>query len=537
MPSKRSRYLLYLIILVLAYFVYSNYKFLFYGYLSPEGQSKVKVTTVMDYINRYYVDSVDWHATGDEAIKGALQTLDPHSIYLSRAEVKATEESFEGRYQGIGIQFDIVGNYPAVIAVIPGSPAERVGLQAGDKIIKIEGRSTFKMARDSVPKKLKGPKGSKVRITIKREGVDKPFEVTLVRDEIPITTINTYCMLDKKTGYVWLNRFATTTSDELEQALDELERKGMKRLVLDLRDNGGGLLRQAVEVVAKFIEGNKLVVFTRGRLKRFDEKFYTDFPRKVRTFPLILLINHNTASASEIVAGALQDYDRALLVGTNSFGKGLVQNEFGLPDGSRIRLTISKYYTPSGRLIQRPYKNISREQYYDELWNDSLKFKPDTTKVYYTSKGRKVYGGGGIQPDIVVPFKNPGKSAVWILKLLEKRLFFETVEKWNSDLKIWSNDFDRFNRAFHVPAAMLQTLYKLAVRKGIKIPRSQFNRQRKYLRNRLKAEIARHFWDNARYYQVLLENDNQLNTALEHFKDAEGLLKTEGYRQKKQNKN
>lgn len=527
MLSKRSRYLLYLIILVLAYFVLSNYKILFYAYLSPESQNKVKVSTVLDYINRYYVDSVDWHTTGDQAIKGALQTLDPHSIYLSRAQVKAAEESFEGRYQGIGIQFDVIHDYPTVIAIIPGSPAARIGLQAGDQIIKIEGHSTFQISRDSVPKKLKGPKGSKVRVTIKRKGVDKQFDVTLVRDEIPITTINTYCMANKKTGYVWLNRFATTTSDELEQALDDLESKGMKRLVLDLRDNGGGLLRQAVEVVAKFIKGNKLVVFTHGKLKRFDEKFYADFPRKVRTFPLILLINHNTASASEIVAGALQDYDRALLVGTNSFGKGLVQNEFGLPDGSRIRLTISKYYTPSGRLIQRPYKNISRERYYDELWNDSLEFEPDTTKVYYTSKGRKVYGGGGIQPDVVVAFKNPGKSAIWILKLLENRLFFETVGKWESGLKIWSSDFNKFNRDYHVPEAMLRTLYKLARKKSIKIPYQQFNNQRKYLRNRLKAEIARHFWDSARYYQVLLKNDNQLTVALEHFNDAKGLLKAE----------
>ncbi|RLD16377.1 S41 family peptidase [candidate division KSB1 bacterium] len=532
MQSKRSRYLLYLIILVLAYFIFANYKILFYRYLSPEVQSKTKVSMVLDYINRYYVDSVDWQATGDQAIKGALQTLDPHSIYLSRAEVKAVEESFEGRYQGIGIQFDIVADYPTVIAVIPGSPAAKVGMQAGDQIIKIEGKSTYKMERDSVPKKLKGPKGTAVKVTIKRPGVDKAFDVTLVRDEIPITTVNTYCMVDERTGYVWLNRFATTTSDELEQALDELESKGMRRLVLDLRDNGGGLLRQAVEVVAKFIQGKKLVVFTRGKLKRFNEKFYTDFPRKVRTFPLILLINHNTASASEIVAGALQDYDRALLVGTNSFGKGLVQNEFGLPDGSRIRITISKYYTPSGRLIQRPYKNISREQYYDELWSDSLKFEPDTSKVFYTSKGRKVYGGGGIQPDVVVAFKNPGKSAVWILKLLENRVFFETVEKWNSGLKIWSSDFEKFDKKFRVPDAMLVTLKKLAREKGIKIPPREFIRQKKYLRNRLKAEIARHFWDSAKYYQILLENDSQLAEALKHFKEAEDLLKIKKYRKK-----
>ncbi len=536
MENKRFRYILLLIVLVIAFFVGSNYKALFYNYLSSYSQSKYKISTALQYINRYYVDSVDWHSTADKAVEGVLRTLDPHSIYMSRAEVKSSEESFEGRYQGIGIQFDIVSDYPTVITVIPGSPSAKAGLRAGDQIIKIEGKSTYKMSRDDVPKKLKGPKGSAVRITIRRSGLGKPFDVTLVREEIPITTINTYFMVNSNTGYVWLNRFANTTSEELDRALDDMEAKGVKRLVLDLRDNGGGLLRQAVDVAAKFISGKKLVVFTRGRLKTFDEKFYTDFPRKVRSYPLILLINHGTASASEIVAGALQDYDRALLVGTTSFGKGLVQNEFQLPDGSRIRLTVSKYYTPSGRLIQRPYKNISREKYYNELWEDSLKaLTPDTSQVFYTSKGRKVYGGGGIQPDVIVAYKTPLKSAKWIVQLINNRLFFKTVGKWNSNLKIWNGDFKKFADKFHVPQKMLQTLRRLALRQKIKIPAKEFIQEEDYLSNRLKAEIARHFWSMDEYYRILLQNDNQFSSALEHFKDAEGLLIAGKNRKKRQN--
>ncbi len=539
--DKRFKYLIILIALVVLFFIQTNYKTLFYNELSPVSQSKHKVATVLDYINRYYVDSVSWKATTDEAIKGALQTLDPHSIYLSRKEVKQTEESFEGRYQGIGIQFDIVEGYPTVISVIPGSPSDRAGLQSGDKIIKIEGEPTHKISVDEVPRKLKGPKGTTVTVTILRSGLDKPFDVKLERDEIPITTINTYFMIDSITGYVWINRFAQTTDNELEDALQDMESRGMRRLIFDLRDNGGGLLRQAVKVVGKFINGNKLVVFTRGKLKAFNESFYTAELRegKVRDYPLILLINHGSASASEIVAGAIQDYDRGLLIGTTSFGKGLVQNEFELPDGSRIRLTVSKYYTPSGRLIQRPYKNISRQKYYTELWEDSSKYESsDSTNgspVYYTSKGRKVYGGGGIKPDIIVEYINPLKSAQWIVQLLEKRAFFETVEKWAPDLGYWKMDFDMFYKRFQVSDAMLKTLKQIAQKHNITIPLKALREQKAFLKNRLKAELARHFWSMSEFYRVLLQNDNQFSAALSHFDEAEALLKMKKQEGKTQN--
>ncbi len=539
--NRRSRFLLYLSILVVLVVLRLNYKRLFYSKLSPAEQSKFKIETVFDLVDRYYVDSVDWKQTTDQAVSGALKTLDPHSIYLNPAQVKQTMEDFEGRYYGIGIQFDMVEGYPTVISVIPGSPSSRAGLQSGDQIIKIEGNSTHNMPMDEVPRKLKGRKGTRVKVTIRRPSLAKPFDVTLVRDAVPITTINTYFMADSITGYVWLNRFAHTTSDELEEALTELENRGMKRLVLDLRDNGGGLLRQAVKVAGKFLQGNKLVVFTKGKLKTFNEKYYTgDFrDGPVRNYPLVVLINHGTASASEIVAGALQDYDRALLVGTTSFGKGLVQNEFELPDGSHLRLTVSKYYTPSGRLIQRPYKNKSREEYYTELWNDSLQAVEDSLlqngQVFFTVGGRKVYGGGGIQPDIKVPHTTDLDSAEWLIKMLNNRLFFRTVNRWAVRLKFWSSDFEKFIQRFRVPSGMLRTLRKLAREKKIKIPESGWKREQKFVFNRLKAEVARHFWGSSEYYRVLLENDRQFQTALANFKEARALLSGKLTGVKKQN--
>ncbi len=531
--TKRTRFLFFVLIIVLLIVVRNNYKWVFYNYLPPLQQSEYKLERVLKVIDRYYVDSVNWQRTTDKAISAALRSLDPHSIYLSPEEVKRTLEDFEGHYYGIGIQFDIVNDYPTVISVIPGSPSARAGLQAGDQIIEIEGESAYKLTVKEVPKKLKGPRGTAVTVTIHRPSLEKPFKVTLVRDEIPITTLNTYFKVDSTTGYVWLNRFAFTTSQELEMALQELESKGIKQLILDLRDNGGGLLRQAVSVVGKFIEGNKLVVYTKGRLKTFNEKYYTEPYRegKVRDYPLIVLINHNTASASEIVAGALQDYDRALIVGTRSFGKGLVQNEFELPDQSRIRLTVSKYYTPSGRLIQRPYKNKSANEYFAEIWNDSLEQKEldslQALHVYYTSKGRKVYGGGGIQPDIEISFEDSVRTSQWMLDLFDKRVFFKTILQWAPRLKLWSSDFEKFQKAFVVSDRMLQTLKQIAQKEKIKIPSQEFKMEQNYLKQRLKAEAARFYWGMSGFYRMLLESDRQFKEARKYFDQARALLEAE----------
>lgn len=530
---KRNNYIIFISLILIA-FIYSGIDTGFIDYIFPFSQksrSTRKINEVLNIVNKYYVDSVDWQQTGKGAIEGALKTLDPHSVYFSKEEVQRNDENFEGRYHGIGIQFDVIDGYITVIAVIPGSPAQDAGLLAGDQIVKINGKSAYNISSSDVPKKLKGPANSEVDVTIRREGMRNPFDVTLTRAEIPIFTINTYFRPDSITGYVWLNRFAQHTADELEDALLEMERQGIKRLILDLRDNGGGLLRQAVQVVGKFIDGHKKVVYTRGRLSRFNETYYTDEFEltKKRDYPLIVLIDQSSASASEIVAGALQDYDRALIVGERSFGKGLVQNEFDLGDGSRVRLTISKYYTPSGRLIQRAYKGKDIADYYRGAGEDSLAAEKDTLEspVFYTKAGRKVFGGGGIKPDVEIKYATYAHSRKLIMQLNQKRCFFAAAMLISRNSPQWGADFEKFYNEFRVSKSELNSLKKIAGDKEIQFKKRDFIKDERYLKNRLKAEVARHFWGMPEFYRVLLQYDNQFSEAFNYFKEAEKIIASE----------
>ena len=485
-----------------------------------------KLEEVLKYVASYYVDDIDWDKATQSAIDAILSDLDPHSVYISAQDAALNEENFQGMYQGIGIQFDIIENYITVITPIPDSPSDRVGLMAGDRIIKIDGESAIGMSQSDVPKKLKGPKGTEVDITVLRDGVNEPLEFTIIRDDIPIFTVNAYHMNQDSTGYIFLSRFAKTTEEEFEGALSDLEQQGMKRLVLDLRGNAGGYLDQAVKVAARFISGHNKIVYTKGKLSHFNEYYYADSfgSKKIREIPLIILINHASASASEIVAGAIQDYDRGLIVGTTSFGKGLVQREFQLNDDSRLRLTISKYYTPSGRLIQRPYKGKKIEQYYgfdslavDTVRNDSL----EQGSVYYTASGRRVFGGGGIRPDSTIDFISNVKTPKLIQRMLQKRIFFELASKYANRHKSLGDSFETFSRDFEVSDALVNDLFALAQEKNITSTTPDMIANRAYMKNKLKAEIARSLWGNDKYYIVLLENDNQFQQALKLFPDAE----------------
>ena len=535
MAARKSNILLIVVIVVLLNLAWPYLEMAYY-HLFPGGselkRNLAKYEEVVHYIDNFYVDSVAYDKLTRESIKGALRTLDPHSVYITPEEAKANEEQFNGRYQGIGIQYDVIDGYITVISVIPGSPSEKAGLQAGDRILKIEGKSAYKISMDEVPRKLKGPKNTKVNVTISRAGIAEPFEVTLIRDEIPIYTIHTYFMVDDTTGYIWLNRFAHTTSGELEHALIKLEQQGMKQLLLDLRDNGGGLLQQAVEVAGKFISGHKLIVYTKGRLSRFDNEYYSDdFGISIdRNYPLIVLINQNSASASEIVAGAIQDYDRGLIVGETSFGKGLVQNEFILNDGSRLRMTVSKYYTPSGRLIQRPYKDISKEEYYHEVEEpDSLRDRlaadsAATRPVYYTAGGRKVYGGGGITPDTVVAYRLSAKSPDLSRTFNQDRVFFEAATRLAQKNPGWKDDFEYFFRHVKPNRLWLNVLRQTAKDRGIGFNEKDFRKDSVFLKNRLKAEVARILWGTGKFYQILLMQDNQFKTAVRLFPKVPLLL-------------
>lgn len=534
MPRNKSIFPLLFLLLALLTFVawqYDGYLFADGDEISAKKQNVQKINEVLGYVQNYYVDDVDWNKSMNGAIKGMLETLDPHSVYFTAEEARQNEENFQGRYEGIGIHYDVIESYLTVISVIPGSPSEEAGLMAGDRIIMIDNVSAYGINSTEVPAKLKGPKGTPVKVTVAREGFDEPIEFTLIRDEIPIFTVNTYFMADEITGYIWLNRFASTTADEVETALITLEKQGMKRLLLDLRGNGGGYLRQAVEIVGKFIDGHDLVVYTKGRLPRYDEEYFTDdFGSSIkREYPLVILIDHGSASASEIVAGAIQDYDRGLIVGTNSFGKGLVQNEFVLNDDSKLRLTVSKYYTPSGRLIQRPYKDKNIGEYYTDLnydderldstksvTDDSVKERP----VYTTKGGRSVFGGGGITPDTIVVYKSYSKSPKMTQKFLQKRIFFEVAAHFANHNTHWKDRYADFLKDFKVDPDLLLALRSAAEKKNIKFSGDEFQNDEEFLKIRLKAEIARTYWGVSSYWQVFSQYDNQFQTAVKLFPES-----------------
>ncbi len=486
-----------------------------------------KLMSVAKLAQMYYVEDVEWNDAVEGAISGMLEKMDPHSVYIPQQKVKENKENFSGKYEGIGIQFDIVEGYLTVISPIPGSPSDHLGIRSGDRIIKINGKSAIGISREEVAQKLKGEKGTSVDVTIMREGIEEPFELTIVRDVIPISTITASFLYDDSTGYIALNRFAAITAKEVEDELVNLEKQDMQRLILDLRGNSGGYLREAVKLAGKFISGHKLIVYTKGRNEQIDEEYYADqFGRRtVRNYPLIILIDQGSASASEIVAGAIQDFDRGLIIGENSFGKGLVQKEFPLRDGSAVRITTAKYYTPSGRCIQRDYHGKDIEEYYrdipDSSWfsKDSLKNRP----IYYTEKGRAVYGGGGIQPDVYVQKTNLSKSPKLMNKLIQKRLFFEFANHFAGTHSEHFNSIREFNEKFNLDELIVEQFKNFCLDKDLEMDIKGFETDLQFIKLRLKAEIARQFWNGDAYYYTLLNGDNQFLKALKLFDEAKKL--------------
>lgn len=530
--KNRALYLSWVLIVILLLLLFKQplLKYFVADFSSAEQLNIDKLEEIITIAQMHYVDEVDWDKAIAGAIDGMLQNLDPHTVYFDLDQAKSNDESFEGKYQGIGIQYDVIDGYINVISVISGAPSEKVGILTGDVIVEINGESAFGISNADVPKKLKGPKNSTVEIAVRREGFEENLMFEITRDEIPIYTVNTSFMADDSTGYVWVNRFASTTADELESELIKLEKRGMKQLILDLRYNGGGYLWQAVKIVGKFISGHNKVVFTRGRLANEEDQHFSDDHGKSidRNFPLVILINHSSASASEIVAGAIQDYDRGLIVGTTSFGKGLVQNEFVLSDQSRLRLTVSKYYTPSGRLIQKPYQNKSITDYFslNDVENDSTtSTNPESLLVYYTSSGREVFGGGGIKPDLVVADSGFSKSPKLTQKLFGRRVFFEVAAHYANRNTYLKDNMENFIENFKVSDKLFLELKKTAENKEINFDRETWNRDVLFLKNRLKAEIARSLWSQNEFYRVILKQDNQFDTALNSFSKARAIQK------------
>jgi carboxyl-terminal processing protease len=383
-------------------------------------------TQVLYLVQNHYVEPPDNEKLIHGAIDGMLRTLDPHTLYLPPQRAQRMDEEFHGEYSGIGIQFEIRDGVITVISPLEGTPAYRLGIRAGDRIVEIDSKPVPKtVTNDDVFKALRGPSGSIVALTIDREG-EEEHKFSIERAKIPIESVPYAYMIKPGVGYVRIIRFSQTTGEELERALSKLHAQGMKSMVLDLRANSGGLLSQAVDVLDQLIPENKKVVYTRGRIASANADYFTTDRPKLVTGPLVVLIDHGSASASEIVAGAVQDLDRGLVAGTNSFGKGLVQNQLNLSDGSKLLLTIAKYYTPSGRLIQRDYsKAADQNEYALEAWREDAPTDSELAArpKFKTAGGRLVYGGGGILPDAVIADR--GNLTRVEADMIQKRVFFE----------------------------------------------------------------------------------------------------------------
>lgn len=475
---------------------------------------------VVQAVNKFYFDEVDPGDLIDGAISGLLEQLDPHSVYIPADQVPDVQSEFDGEFEGIGIEFVVHDKTPLIISAIAGSPAERVGLRSGDKIVRIEGKPTYGLSEEGIRRKLVGHKGTEVNLQVERQGLEEPFEVRIVRDLIPIQSVVTALMLDGKTAYIRVGRFAKTTDNEFTNALYRLAEAGMKQLILDLRDNSGGYLEQAVEMADKFLDADKRIVYTRGRIPGSSEDYYSTGTGLYANVPLIVMINHGSASASEIVAGAMQDWDRGLILGTTSFGKGLVQHQVALKDGAAVRITIARYHTPSGRVIQRPYdrgiESYVEEGYDDEDANanaDSTRGKP----VFKTNTGRKVYGGGGITPDVSIP---SGTISAATIKMLQQQLLFDyagSIAKRKHEL---GKSFAKFQADFTVTPKMLKELTRVARTRGLSDAEEALKRDGAFIRRRLKSQLALHFWGSKAYHEIETREDPEVQEAVKHFPEA-----------------
>ncbi|MCR4680675.1 MAG: S41 family peptidase [Bacteroidales bacterium] len=478
-----------------------------------------KLNEVMNYIDRYYVDSVNIDSIYDAAITLVLQGLDPHSAYATQAENKTMMESLEGAFEGVGVQFNIMNDTVMVVATIAGGPAEKAGVRAGDRIVSVDGKSIIGTTNEKVFKLLRGKKGTKVKVGVRRPGIKDTYAYEIIRDVIPTYTVDVAYMMDDHTGYIKLKEFANTTVEELQKALLQLRNKGMTSLILDLRGNAGGFLEAAIGVSDEFLPRNRKIVSVEG-LKVRPEVFRATRKGNFESGRLVVLIDDFSASASEIVAGAVQDNDRGYIVGRRSFGKGLVQRQFELSDKSSIRLTTARYHTPSGRCIQRDYKD-GIEAYYEEIYDrlargemeniDSI--KQDTSIAYKTIGGRTVYGGGGIMPDHFVPLHQghdlDGYYAVANTSALIQYAFNYTNEH-KQDLKKQYPDIATFIAKATISDAQLNQLLAYYKKLSGKAAPTLSANSRKELKVWTKALIGRNLFGDDAFYPVINQTDETI---------------------------
>ncbi|WP_299826444.1 S41 family peptidase [uncultured Pontibacter sp.] len=504
---------------------------------NPQGTAKsyLKFRDILSYIDRDYVDTVDIEKLSDYGITKMLEKLDPHTSYIPAEEMAMARSYLEGDFEGIGVEFNIFKDTIYIISPLSGGPSEAAGIQAGDKIIKVDGETVagIGIKNEGVFKRLRGPKGTKVKLAVQRKGSGKLLTFTINRSKIPTYSVDVNYMVDNRVGYIKVSRFSATTYEEFKKALTELRQKGMQQLILDLRGNPGGYMDHAIRMADEFIAGEKMIVYTDGKGEKYDSKTFAHTKGDFENGPVIVLLDEGSASASEIVAGALQDNDRALIVGRRSFGKGLVQMPIPLNDGSELRLTISRYYTPSGRSIQKPYNGKPEEYQQDMLhrFENGEYFHPDSTLFvdslkYNTSKGRAVYGGGGIMPDVFVP-RDTMALTQYLSQLYNNNIMREYALNYYRDNRkaLEKMSFDKFNKNFEVTDKMLQDIVQMSKKADVAYKTDEFNRSKELIRNNLKAFIARSLYGNKGFFPVLHEQDEEFQQALKHFNQAQRLAK------------
>ena len=496
--------------------------------------SYLKFKDILTYVQRDYVDEVDTDELVEIAITKMLEELDPHSVYIPAEELQMAKADLEGEFEGIGIEFNIFKDTIYVVSPLGGGPSEAVGLMSGDKIVKVDGENVAGIGIDNmdVMELLRGPKGSTVEVSVKRRSANKLLNFTITRDKIPQESVEASYMVDNEVGYIKISRFAATTYDEFRESLSELKTEGMTKLVLDLRGNPGGYLDRAVNIADEMLSDNKLIVYTEGKQPRYNTEARAYKDGLFEENPVIVLIDEGSASASEIVAGALQDNDRGLIVGRRSFGKGLVQMPVPLDDGSELRLTISRYYTPSGRSIQKPYES-GNEEYSQDLYNrfqhgemftkDSIHF--DDSLKYETTKGRTVYGGGGIMPDYFIPLDTSRNVGNFFGELITTNVFREyTLLYYETNKKeLEKMSFDKYYKDFEVDDDMLGKLLQMAEDADIEYDETEFEESKPILKSRIKAWVGRSVWGNDAFYKIIYQDNEIFQRALDLFDKAEEL--------------
>ena len=480
-------------------------------------------------VTNLYVDSVNEDKLVEDGIRGMLEKLDPHSSYLTAKEVKAANEPLQGNFEGIGVQFNMAEDTLLVIQPVTNGPSEKVGIIAGDRIVKVNDTiiAGVKMPKEEIMKRLRGPKGTKVVLAIVRRGIQDTLTFNVVRDKIPIHTIDAAYMVRPKVGYIRIGSFGAATHDEFVESMNKLTKAGMESLILDLQENGGGYLQTAVKIAEEFLQAGDLIVYTDGRRTQRTE-YKAKGGGLFTKGKVIVLVDSYTASAAEIVSGAIQDHDRGIVVGRRTFGKGLVQRPIDLPDGSMIRLTIAHYYTPSGRCIQKPYEKGKQKDYAEDMLHrlksgelmsaDSVHFA-DSLKYYTLKEHRVVYGGGGIMPDEFVPLDTT-KYTRFHRELAAKSLVINAnlryVDQNRKQLHRDYKTFEDYCQRFEVPQSVIDGIMAEAEKQNIK-PKDDEELQRTlpYLRLQLKALIARDLWEMNEYFTIMGETNDILQRALQ----------------------